>query len=323
MAVRWGWSTVRPRERARGERHAVRARTRAFRALRPAPPRVREGWGWPAPPPRPCALRGARSGEGWMLRAGSCCWCRSATPRCCCGGMDRRRYPLYPQRPWLRPWSTAWRWRCTARPDITARSAPRCARASATCRSTSVRCRCCCSAASSGTAQVARTRSRSPTSSFALRRSQRWPLVATIALIAAVPWRCSTGGGDRPGFSAARTRRDRCSATRLYVAALMALFAILFGTPGRRHRTPPGMMLAVALESVVKLIAGGGGAVRLVAVRAPAHPSPPPAPCSSRAASGLRRQTLLAFLAIFCLPRQFHVAIVNAATSTTSAARRW
>ena len=152
-------------------------------------------------------------------------------------------------------------------------------------------------------------------------------LVATIALIAAVPYLAlqykavaiSLGvlGGQDPSGPV-------LGDPALYVAALMALFAILFGTrqvDATEHR--PGMMLAVALESVVKLIALVAVGLfasswlserqldYVAATRSLLEVGPP---------VGFVAQTLLAFLAIFCLPRQFHVAIV--ATSAASGCER-
>jgi len=155
-------------------------------------------------------------------------------------------------------------------------------------------------------------------------------LVATIALIAAVPYLAlqykavaiSLGvlGGQAPGGSA-------LGDPALYVAALMALFAILFGTrqvDATEHR--PGMMLAVALESLVKLVAlvavglfasswlGARNLDYVAATRSLVEVAPP---------VGFVAQTLLAFAAIFCLPRQFHVAIVECGNVADIRRARW
>ena len=104
----------------------------------------------------------------------------------------------------------------------------------------------------------------------------------------------------------------------LYVAALLALFAILFGTrriDATEHHH--GMMLAVALESLVKLVTFlmlGIYAFTLL---------PGADTLTERMAAtmgefarhelpkGFVAQTLLAFTAILCLPRQFQVAVVE------------
>jgi len=176
------------------------------------------------------------------------------------------RYPLYPQRPWLRPlvYSLALAVYCSSWTFYGAVG-------------TAVR---------SGIgylpiylgplllllfgwrilermARVAQTQNTVSIADFiASRYGRSQPLaalVATIALIAAVPYLAlqykavaiSLGvlGGQDPSGPV-------LGDPALYVAALMALFAILFGTrqvDATEHR--PGMMLAVALESVVKLIA--------------------------------------------------------------------
>ena len=103
----------------------------------------------------------------------------------------------------------------------------------------------------------------------------------------------------------------------LYVALLMAVFAILFGTrqvdATEHHR---GMMLAIALESLVKLVAliaigvfalSAGSARATLPIADAARDARP----RTRRRSGFVGQTLLAFTAIVCLPRQFHVAVVE------------
>lgn len=157
-------------------------------------------------------------------------------------------------------------------------------------------------------------------------------LVAAVAVVAAVPYialqfkavamsvEVLAPGGDR----------DALADPALYVAALLSLFAILFGTrridATEHHR---GMVLAVALESVVKLLAflaigalalwhlpGSGGipARSLQAAQAVAAQGLP---------GGFLAQTLLAFLAILCLPRQFHMAVVECQDVADLRPARW
>jgi Na+/proline symporter/signal transduction histidine kinase/CheY-like chemotaxis protein len=110
--------------------------------------------------------------------------------------------------------------------------------------------------------------------------------------------------------------------TTLIVAAAMAAFAVLFGVRSVNANEPHrGLMLAVATESVVKLAAAlvVGGAVAFFAFDAPGGIA-----AAVRADPELGR--LLAFdwrdpvwwatcalaaLAFLCLPRQFHVAVVE------------
>ena len=108
--------------------------------------------------------------------------------------------------------------------------------------------------------------------------------------------------------------------TALAVALLLALFAVLFGTrqvlSSESHR---GMVLAVAFESAVKLAAFV--AMGLFAVFAINGGLPQSLGASARLARiGLDQplwwlafavQTMLAGAAVLCLPRQFHVTIVE------------
>jgi Na+/proline symporter/signal transduction histidine kinase len=120
----------------------------------------------------------------------------------------------------------------------------------------------------------------------------------------------------------------------LIVAGALALFAILFGTrhidATEHHR---GLMLAIAVESLVKLVAllsvgwlaveqiGGGlpGLVERIAstpeFAARFEPTELP--------PGFLSQTVLAFLAIFCLPRQFHVSVVECEDPAHIRPARW
>ena len=106
--------------------------------------------------------------------------------------------------------------------------------------------------------------------------------------------------------------------TALWTSLLLALLAMLFGT---RHIDATehhhGLMLAIAFESLVKLIAllavawlawrglqalpaGWQADARLNQLLRP-----------SNLPTGFMAQLLLAFLAMMCLPRQFHVAVVE------------
>ena len=157
-------------------------------------------------------------------------------------------------------------------------------------------------------------------------------LVATVAVIAAVPYLALQ-------FKAVAMSVDVLAPGRaegtlgdpaLYVAALLALFAILFGTrqidATEHHR---GMVLAVALESLVKLLAfvaigvfamlhlPGSGGIAARAWQAAAAVGAQGMPGSFVA------QTLIAFTAILCLPRQFHVAVVECQDAGDLRRARW
>ena len=160
-------------------------------------------------------------------------------------------------------------------------------------------------------------------------------LVATLALIAAVPYvslqykAVAMSVAVLTGTSGAAAR-DMLADPALYVALSLAVFAILFGTrrtdATEHHR---GMVLAVALESLLKLLAfvavglfalwhlpGEGGWLARVAASAKtvtAQPLP----------GNFIAQTLIAFLAIICLPRQFHVAVVECEDVRDLRVARW
>ncbi len=157
--------------------------------------------------------------------------------------------------------------------------------------------------------------------------------VAVIAVVAAIPYLAlqfkavgmSIGvlSGRAPGL-------QWYTDPALYIAAMLAVFAILFGTrridATEHHR---GMVLAIALESLVKLFAlvavgvlalwmlPGDGALtaRVDAGRA--------AFSSTTLPPGFLAQTLLAFTALICLPRQFHVAVVECEDAADLRPARW
>jgi Na+/proline symporter/signal transduction histidine kinase len=107
-----------------------------------------------------------------------------------------------------------------------------------------------------------------------------------------------------------------------FVALAMTLFAVLFGT---RHTDATehqrGMMLAIATESVVKLFAFlvVGGYVTFVLFNGPVdlwnkasnHGDILPAFTRSIDVTNWLTMTLLSFVCILLLPRQFHVSVVE------------
>lgn len=120
----------------------------------------------------------------------------------------------------------------------------------------------------------------------------------------------------------------------LVVAVLLAVFAILFGTrqvvSSESHH---GMVLAIAFESVIKLVAflavglyacygvfEGFGDAYAQSLVLPQLTEP------LRQAdwhAGFWTQTLLAAIAIVCLPRQFHVAVVESTSPRDLTRARW
>ena len=112
----------------------------------------------------------------------------------------------------------------------------------------------------------------------------------------------------------------------LWCALLLAVFAILFGTrsiDATEHHH--GMMLAIALESLIKLLAfvalagyalwHGPG---LRSHRATARRRNSAAGLSP----GFLAQTMLAFCAMFCLPRQFQIGVVECEDAARPATAR-
>ncbi|WP_022978034.1 PAS domain-containing hybrid sensor histidine kinase/response regulator [Nevskia ramosa] len=120
----------------------------------------------------------------------------------------------------------------------------------------------------------------------------------------------------------------------LFVAVLLGAFAILFGTrqvvASENHH---GMVLAIAFESTVKLLAflavglfvcyhlydgfGDAWSHALTRLGNQAHEQ------DGRWQAGFVAQTLLAAAAVLCLPRQFHVTVVENADTRDLKRARW
>ncbi|MGN6153752.1 MAG: hybrid sensor histidine kinase/response regulator [Lysobacteraceae bacterium] len=157
-------------------------------------------------------------------------------------------------------------------------------------------------------------------------------LVAAVAVLAAVPYVALQFKAVAMSVEVLAPGSDRqlFADPALYVALLLAAFAILFGTRAidatEHHR---GMVLAVALESLVKLLAfvgigvfallhlpGDGSLVARIAAAGGAASAP-------GLPAGFVAQTLIAFAAIVCLPRQFHVAVVECQDVADLRPARW
>ena len=154
-------------------------------------------------------------------------------------------------------------------------------------------------------------------------------IVAIIAIIAAIPYLTLQYKGVAisleilGGPEMLSTYGDPA----LYVAIIMALFSILFGTrqvDATEHR--PGLMLAVSFESLVKLIAliiVGIFSVKWFARQDMNVVDAAQSLILSQPPVGVVGQTLLAFTAVICLPRQFHVAVVECADVADIRRARW
>lgn len=113
------------------------------------------------------------------------------------------------------------------------------------------------------------------------------------------------------------------------VAALMALFAILFGSRRADHAGQnAGLVLTIAVEAVVKmiaLVAVAGLALFVLLAGGEAAPQTATAPVFSPAQIDARFMTLtlIAACATLCLPRQFHMTFVEAEGERTTPHMRW
>ena len=115
----------------------------------------------------------------------------------------------------------------------------------------------------------------------------------------------------------------------LLTAITLAVFTILFGTrrlDGReRHQ---GVMAAIAVESVVKLMAFVAVAVLALIYLMGVPTSETEVPRSQALgefslSSEFLARTLISAMAIICLPRQFHVMVVEAPHKADTAIARW
>ncbi|NQD37863.1 response regulator [Permianibacter sp. IMCC34836] len=156
-------------------------------------------------------------------------------------------------------------------------------------------------------------------------------LVTVIALIGIIPYialqlKAVAFSYDLLTRTGDATQISWWQDTALYVTLVMALFTIFFGA---RHTASseqqPGLMLAIAFESILKLLA-----LAAVGVLAWQHAdmrdwfvrSVPARADNSMLAYTV--QAVLGGFAMLCLPRQFHVTVVEHSTSRDlPVARRW
>jgi PAS domain S-box-containing protein len=155
-------------------------------------------------------------------------------------------------------------------------------------------------------------------------------LVAIIALIAAVPYLAlqykAVGTGIDVLTGSVGQDPAWLADTALWVALLMALFAMLFGTrrlDATEHHE--GVMLAIAFESVVKLLA-----FVTIGVFAMLHLDGAPDISHTRlgdigqiARPDFVAATVLSAAAVLCLPRQFLVGVVECADPADLRKARW
>ena len=115
--------------------------------------------------------------------------------------------------------------------------------------------------------------------------------------------------------------------TAFFTAVVLAIFAILFGTrvvdATEHHR---GLVLAIAAESLVKLVAFlavGILAMSLGGFEAKAALGEVPVTSSQWITPDFLVNTLLSACAMFCLPRQFQVAVVECESPEDLKPARW
>ncbi|WP_110686132.1 hybrid sensor histidine kinase/response regulator [Salinicola aestuarinus] len=122
--------------------------------------------------------------------------------------------------------------------------------------------------------------------------------------------------------------------TAFYIAIVMAAFAILFGTRdtnATEHHE--GLIQAVAFEALVKLGAflalgayvtwGMFDGLGSLLNRADTYLQLQQQLTEQNLNTGLWTQTLLAMLAVFCLPRQFHITVVENTHTDDAKRARW
>ncbi|OBX34246.1 PAS fold protein [Halomonas elongata] len=160
-----------------------------------------------------------------------------------------------------------------------------------------------------------------------------------VALIGTLPYIVLQLKAVSTSFSVLTSEADITRAplfgdTAFYVALVMAAFAILFGT---RHTDATehheGLIHAVAFESLIKLVAfltlgayvtwgmfdGLGDLLAFADIQLELQRQL----AQQDFGQGFWAQTLLAMLAILCLPRQFHVAVVENTHRDDAAKARW
>ena len=155
-------------------------------------------------------------------------------------------------------------------------------------------------------------------------------LVALIAVIAVVPYlalqfKAMAMSVDVLSGSGPETIVPSTDSA-LWCALLLAAFAILFGTrsidASEHHH---GMMLAIAVESLIKLITFLGLAAYAL-WRGPGLDvldHLPQAQLAPGHSPGFLAQTVLAFCAMFCLPRQFQIGVVECEDPRDLGRARW
>lgn len=159
-------------------------------------------------------------------------------------------------------------------------------------------------------------------------------LVTMVALIGTLPYIALQLRGIALAWSSANISDWQVpfalgNNVSFFAALFLAWFAITFGTRiidgANRHR---GLLAVVAAESAVKLLAFillGGFAIWLLAGETDMQPLGEASPFSfsTFGDAGFYTQLLVSALAIVCLPRQFHVLVVEYHDEASARCARW
>jgi len=148
--------------------------------------------------------------------------------------------------------------------------------------------------------------------------------VTLIAVLGVLPYIALQLKAVAMSFSlltmAATNERPAWQDSALYVALAMALFAMLFGTrSANASEHNRGLVLAMAVESLLKL---GAMAVLGIFVWLQFDLSLP-MPVEADGAAGFPALVLLGVLAMFTLPHQFHVGVVECRDARHLGTARW
>ncbi|WP_445765931.1 hybrid sensor histidine kinase/response regulator [Rheinheimera sp.] len=144
-------------------------------------------------------------------------------------------------------------------------------------------------------------------------------LMSTIPYIALQLHAVSTSINTLVGSAPAQ---DWFSDTGFYVSLWMAVFALLFvSKSAKAHQPNPGLMTAIAFESLVKLLAllaiaafvfwGMYDGIGQIFQLADQHPAVQQVQQQALPTHAYWLHVLLGFAATLCLPRQFHVSFVE------------
>lgn len=155
-------------------------------------------------------------------------------------------------------------------------------------------------------------------------------LVTIIATVGSLPYmalQLQSVGASLIAISPGLDAQVATDEIVLIVAGLMALFAILFGSRrGDKAGDNAGLVLTIAVEAVVKLVALFAVAALALAVLADAGEGAVRSEqvfTLGQIDARFATLTLIAACAALCLPRQFHMSFVEAGSDRAGPAMQW